>query len=99
MIIEIEKVLKTNVFTPEALQEWKKYTLLQTQFLLNSIELKEKCGNKIMLIPLTIDLDLIVVDSILQQYKITQYPSIVIDEKTVLQGITSENELQDILRC
>lgn len=135
--LEVEKVLKTNTFSPETLQEWKRYNLLQTQFWLNSIELKkncdfdyhnvvhlfrlseesrieeidnrvqstvlldvkQKCGNKIMLIPLTTDLDLIVVDSIIRQYNITDYPSIVIDEKTVLQGVISENELLDILDC
>ncbi len=135
--LEVEKVLKNNVFTPEALQEWKRYNLLQIQFWLNSIELKkrcgfdysnvvhlfrlkedsiveeadnkiqsaillnvkEKCGNKIMLIPVTTDLNLIVVNSIIRQYNITRYPSIVIDENIVLEGTTSEKELLAILDC
>lgn len=135
--LEVEKVIKNNVFTPEALQEWKRYNLLQIQFWLNSIELKEKCGfnyhnvvhlfrlnensrveevdnkvqssvlldvkercgNKIMLIPVTTDLDLIVVNSIIRQYNITTYPSIVIDENIVLEGLTSEKELLAMLDC
>lgn len=133
---EIEKTIKSSVFTPEVEQEWKRYNLLQLQFWLNSVELKEKCnfdyhtivhldelhpnissqvdsklqsqilvdlkekcGNKIMLIPLDVDLGLISINSIVNQFSIQELPAIVIDENIVLQGITSVKELQEIVNC
>lgn len=134
--LQVEKVLKNNVFTPEVLQEWKKYNLLQVQFWLNSVELKKecvfdyhtvvhldrlhpkstveevgsriqiqilldlknKCGNKIMLIPLDADLNLISIDAIVNQYSIQQFPAIVVDENIVLQGFSLEN-LSNVIKC
>lgn len=135
--MEIEKVMKANVFTPEVKQEWKRYVLLQTQFWFNSIELKERCdlqyqnvvhlyrlenlpqeefinnkvqssvllelkercGNKIMLIPLTTDLDLVSVETIVKQYNIEQFPAVIVDEKYVFQGLTSLEELMKVVNC
>lgn len=135
--LEIEKVMKANVFTPEVKQEWKRYVLLQTQFWFNSmelknkcnlqyqnavylyrlenlsrdeainnkvqssalLELKERCGNKIMLIPLTTDLDLVSVETIVKQYDIEQFPAVIIDEKHVFQGLTTLEELMKVVNC
>jgi hypothetical protein len=69
---------------------------LQSSILLN---LKEKCGNKIMLIPLTADVDLIVTDSVIKQFDIIEYPSVIIDEKYVFQGLTTIEELENIVKC
>lgn len=134
---EIEKKLDSNVFTPDIEQEWRRYNLLQVQFWLNSMELKEKCGfdyhnvvylsrkketntneeinnrvqssimlnlkeicgNKIMLIPLTTDLNLLVINSIKEQYNITNYPAMIIDEKVVFQDLTSLEKLNETVKC
>lgn len=69
---------------------------LQSSVLLN---LKEECGNKIMLIPLTADVNLIVTDSVIKQFDIIQYPSVIIDEKYVFQGLTSIEDLENIVKC
>jgi hypothetical protein len=135
---DIENKIENNgfVFTPDIEQEWRRYNLLQVQFWLNSLdlknecnftyhnviylsrmedkkngnvdekvqslvmlELKNRCGNKIMLIPLSTDVNLIVVDSMVKQFKITKYPAVVVDEKTVFQGPTSLETLQSIVNC
>lgn len=134
---EIEKKINSNIFTPEIEQEWRRYVLLQTQFWLNSMELKEKCGfdyhtvvhlsrqkespvseqidnkaqssvlldlketcgNRIMLIPITADSDLVVVDSITKQFNISRYPAVVVDESLVLQGTVPLEELRSIVGC
>jgi len=63
------------------------------------LDLKEKCGNKIMLIPLTGDVDLIVMDSVIKQFDIIEYPSVIIDEKYVFQGLTTIEDLENIVKC
>ena len=69
---------------------------LQSSILLS---LKEECGNKIMLIPLTADVDLIVTDSVIKQFSIIQYPSVIIDEAYVFQGLTTIEDLENIVKC
>ena len=69
---------------------------LQSSILL---ELKQKCGNKIMLIPLETDLNLTVVDTITKQYNITKYPAIIINEETVFQGVTPLADLENAVGC
>lgn len=134
---EIEKKIEANIFTPDVEQEWRRYILLQTQFWLNSIELKERCnfnysnvvylfrqkeldrdeainnrvqssvlsnlkeecGNKIMLIPITTDLNLIVVDSVVKKYNITEFPATIVDENYVFQGVTKRDTLEKLLNC
>jgi hypothetical protein len=63
------------------------------------LDLKEKCGNKIMLIPLTADVNLIVMDSIIKQFNITSFPAVIIDEKYVFQGLTTMEELNKYTGC
>jgi hypothetical protein len=135
--LSIENSINANKFTPELEQEWRRYILMQTQFWLNSIELKkncnfnysnvvhlfnlkdgspqaiankrlqsgimlslkEKCGNKIMLIPLTADTDLSVVDAIVNRYNITTFPAVIINEQKVFQGLTGLEQLNQITKC
>lgn len=78
--------------TPEQDAENK----LQSSILL---QLKDKCGNKIMLIPLEGDFGLTVIDAVKKQYNITKYPAIIINEKTVLEGVTSLSTLENIVAC
>jgi len=134
--LEIELAEKTNRFTPELQEEKRRYVLLQTQFWLNSIELKEKCnftynnvvylykqhnltrdevidqktqasilldlkercGNKIMLIPLAADLNLTIIDAIKNQYKIEKYPAIIVDN-IVFQGVTTLEKINEVTKC
>jgi len=134
---QIEQKLDSNTFTPEVQQEWRRYVLLQTQFWLNSIELKEKCGfdyhtvvhlfrqknttntedindkvqasilldlkekcgRKMMLIPITVDTDLIVVDGVTAQFSISEYPAVIVDESFVFQGVTTTEKLNTLLQC
>lgn len=134
---KIEDKLDANTFNPDVQQEWRRYTLLQTQFWLNSIELKEKCGfdyhtvvhlfrqknttigeevnnkvqssvlldlkekcgNKIMLIPITADTNLIVVTAIAKQFDISEYPAVIVDESFVFQGVTTADKLNELLQC
>lgn len=134
---KIESKIDGNSFTPELQQEWRRYTLLQTQFWLNSIELKdkcsfdyhtvvhlfrqqntttreeidnkvqsnillslkEKCGKKMMLIPITVDTNLITVEAIAKQFLVAEYPSVIIDENYVFQGLTTEDKLNSIVQC
>lgn len=134
---EIEDAIKLNKFTPEMKEELKRYTLMQIQFWLNSIELKKKCnftyhtvvhlqqffpkteesrvenkaqsnvmlnlknecGGKIMLIPISVDLNLTSAQAILLHYNITKLPAIIIDEKYVFQGLTSIDTLRKYTGC
>ncbi len=133
----IEESVKTNLFTPELDNEWRRYILLQVQFWLNSIELKkncnfnysnvvhffkfkisdpqeiainklqseillslkEKCGRKIMLIPITVDNNLTIVDSLIRNYNIKEFPSILINEEKLFSGLTSFEKLNEITKC
>lgn len=134
---KIEDKINANIFTPEVQQEWRRYTLLQTQFWLNSVELKEKCGfdyhtvvhlsrqkntttaeeinnkvqasvlldlkekcgSKMMLIPITADTDLIVVEAVAKQFDVSEYPAVIIDESFVFQGVTTGDKINELLQC
>lgn len=133
----IEQEIQATTFTPEIGQEWRKYVLLQFQFWLNSIELKEKCnftysnvvylsrkvntttneeienklqstilidlkekcGRGVMLIPLTADAELEAIDLVLRHHSITKFPAIIVDEKYVFQGLTSMRYLENYIEC
>lgn len=134
---EIEEKIEATTFTFEAEQEWRRYVLLQFQFWLNSIELKEKCnfdysnvvhlsrrkdltngekienrlqsavllnikekcGRNMMLIPLTVDADLEAVNLVLRHYNITRFPAIIIDEEYIFQGLAQEENLEKYISC
>lgn len=134
---KIEKEIEATTFTPETEQEWRKYVLLQFQFWLNSIELKEKCnfdysnvvhiakkkdltseetienklqsailldlkercGRDIMLIPLTADVDLESINLVLRQHSITKFPVVIIDEEHIFQGLTPAEEFEKHIKC
>ena len=134
---DIEKEIEAATLTTEIENEWNKYVLLQFQFWLNSIELKEKCGfdysnvvyisrgkntvgseeteNKVqstvlldikekcgkgmMLIPLTADSGLESVNLVIRHYNITELPAIIIDEKYVFQGLTPAASIERYINC
>ena len=60
-------------------------------------ELKEKRGNDIILIPLAGDLDLDIVSLQREIYNISYLPSVILNEKTVLEGYHSLEEIEQHL--
>jgi hypothetical protein len=62
-------------------------------------DVKEKCGADLMLIPLPFNLDIITIDLVKKNYNITRTPSILINEKIVLQGLQSEKDLAKYIPC
>lgn len=56
-------------------------------------ELKSRYGSKIMLIPIAGDNDISSINILLKEYSITEFPTILIDEKV---KITEVNNIQDI---
>lgn len=128
----LDEYEKANKLSDDILLEKKKYVLLKTELWLNSILLKNKCGesfhtvvyiysqtddlikeaeqdsisntlrkikevkgNNIILIPIAGNLDLDIVDLQRNIYGIDYLPSVIIDEKYVLEGFNTE---QDILK-
>lgn len=63
------------------------------------MELKNKCGSSMMLIPLPVDLDIATIDIIKGQYNITVTPTILIDEEVKLEGLQSEADLEEYVSC
>lgn len=63
------------------------------------LELKERCGPRLMLSNAPIDLNLTSVDFIVSNYNISKMPALIIDEATVLQGFTNITELQAYIDC
>ncbi|MEM7819429.1 MAG: hypothetical protein QXD48_01210 [Candidatus Aenigmatarchaeota archaeon] len=69
---------------------------LQSAFLL---DLKDKCGNKLMLSPLPIDMNLTSIDFIIRNYNITEVPTLIIDKNIVIQKLTNMTELERYIKC
>ena len=59
------------------------------------IDLKETRGNEIILIPIAFDSSIIALNSILENYDIQQYPVLIIDNKYVINELSSVKELEN----
>jgi len=57
--------------------------------------LKEKYGNGILLIPLAADLNITVVDIIKDKYNLTEFPVVLINEKTKFAGVPKIEDLEE----
>lgn len=57
-------------------------------------ELKNKMGNNVMLIPIAGDNDISSVSLLMEKYKITELPTILIDEKTKITTLENESDLE-----
>jgi hypothetical protein len=134
--VELEKLEELNKLGPDTILQKKRYALLQTQFWLNAIkireacgfnydtvayiykneetpelntrqkimssvlfELKNKCGSKIMLVPIPGDMGLASIDTITYQYDIQEYPVVLINEKVLLQGLQPLDTLESHVSC
>jgi hypothetical protein len=60
-------------------------------------EIKQKEGDKIMLIPIAADNNISSVDLIVQKYNITDLPTILIDEKVKITNVNSTQEVEKYL--
>jgi hypothetical protein len=63
------------------------------------LQLKERCGDSVLLVPLPLDMDLTSVELLKDTYKIETAPSILVDESTVLRGLQSLPDLEKISKC
>lgn len=59
---------------------------------------KEKKGERIVLLPIAGDIGLGIVDLQVRIYNITDLPAIIINEKTILYGLHNESEIEAYLR-
>ena len=63
------------------------------------LELKEKCGRKLMLSNTPVDINLISVALVTKNYNITRMPAIIINKDIVLQGLQNMSELEKYVKC
>lgn len=56
-------------------------------------EIKQERGNDIILVPIAGDMGIISIESQLRNYNITYLPSVLIDEKTVLAGFNTKDDI------
>jgi len=64
-----------------------------------NLDLKEKCGPKLMLVVLPVDLNITTVDAIVNTYNISRTPALIINENIVLQGLHSKQEVESYFNC
>jgi hypothetical protein len=57
------------------------------------LEVKDKLGQEIILVPLPIDLDIEVIDLLVEQFNIKETPTVVINEEIVLAGVVSQQKV------
>jgi len=133
---ELERFEAVNRFALQIVDQKRRYALLQLQFWLNSVYLKEKCGKsyatllyfyshynqeaandqnvqsrvvldliekcgpeKLLSAPIPIDLNISMVDLLREKHSIAKTPSILINEKTLLEGLQSKDELEKHIEC
>ena len=130
--LKLERFEEANQLSDEILIEKRKYVLLKTELWLNTILLREKCGedfhtvvyiyshkpenaflvaqqkmisnvlkdlkekygNRIVLLPIAGDLNLNIINLQTNLYNISSLPSIIIDEEHVLEGFHNLEELE-----
>ena len=61
------------------------------------LDLKTQEGNNLLLIPIAVDNDLVSLNSVIKNYNVTTYPVLIIDDKTVLNQLSSVDELKGYL--
>lgn len=63
------------------------------------VDLIHSCGRKVLAIPLPIDMDITTINIIKSQYNITVVPSLLINEKIILPGLQSEEDIEKYVKC
>lgn len=61
-------------------------------------DLKQEEGNKIILIPIAVDNDLISLNAMIEKLEIKRFPSIIINNKIIISDLTSKQDIQKYLR-
>jgi len=64
-----------------------------------NLELKEKCGRNLMLIPLPADLNISAIDLVKQNYNISQVPSVLVNEGVSLPAVQTVADLERFIKC
>lgn len=133
--LDLEKYEEANQISDSLRLEKKRYVLLKTELWLNSLLLKEKCGepfdtivyfyagepdnsalvarqkilsnvlstvkekhgNSIVLLPIAADLGLGAVDLQLRLHNITSLPSVLVNEKVLVEGFSGFVEIEKAL--
>ena len=69
------------------------------KFFSNLLEqLKQKEGDNIMLIPIAGDNDIPSINILVDKYNITEFPTILVDEKTKITDVKSVDEIENLLK-
>lgn len=134
--IELDRLETINKLGPDVLSKKRRYALLQMQFWLNAIQiknrcnadydnvvymynyedtpqekidqavqsnvltdLKNKCGNRVMLIPIPIDIGIASIDTVKYHYNIEKVPTVLINEEVLLQGVQRLGTLESYVSC
>lgn len=136
--LKIEKAETVNRFTPYIFNEKRRYALLQLQFWMNALnikeecstnyttvlyvytydtkndrqleidqklqsaillDLKEKCGNEVMLSPIPKDVNLTTVDMLVNNFGITKTPAVILNKNVTLQGLQKLEDLEVYVEC
>lgn len=97
--LEIKKACNSNFST--VIYFYSQYNETSEQKIMDRIlwNLKQKCGPNVIYITFPADMDLSSINLLKAFYNITQIPSVVIDEKTVLAGVNSMDELDKHVQC
>lgn len=61
------------------------------------LDLKSQYPKNILLIPIATNLNLSSVNLITESYNLTSYPTVIIDEKKIVSGLTTQNEIKNIV--
>lgn len=63
------------------------------------LDLKERCGQNVMLSPIPVDMNLTSVSAMVMHYGITETPALIINTDTVIQGLADPEELAKYVKC
>jgi hypothetical protein len=97
--IEIKKACNSNFST--VVSFYSQYNETDEQKIEDRVllDFKQKCGPKTIYVTFPVDMELSSISIVRSLYNVTRIPSVVIDEKTVLPGVTSLDELNGIVHC
>ncbi len=90
----VSSVVYLYEYLPENLEE-KAREVVWSRIL---FDLKQKEGDKIILIPISVDSNISSLDSLIRNLNITSYPVVVINEKKVLYNLESVEEIEKYLK-
>ncbi len=91
---EVSSVVYLYNYNPEDLTENAK----QNVWAKILMELKQEKGNEIILIPIAVNSDLISLESLIESYEIEEYPVLIINEETVVNEMTSLEDLKQYMK-